>query len=250
MLVPTTQTLLAAWERGKAVPQRSDLALALLSAIYGEAARSPLAQLSIGDRDSLLLELRQQSFGSKWVAVAVCPGCGMRLEMEFSTADLRVQREPRPAGGDTNQVLNLRSGDYDIAFRVPNSSDLAAIQASGSFAADRKQLLHRLVSRASHREEAVSPGQLPEEILDAIEKRMAAADPQAEIRLNLLCCSCGRNWQVLFDVVTFFWSELDAWAIRLLREVDRLARAYGWRESDILAMSPWRRQCYLEMLHA
>jgi hypothetical protein len=36
----------------------------------------------------------------------------------------------------------------------------------------------------------------------------------------------------------------------VLREVHILASAYGWREDDILAMSPARRRIYLEMLRA
>jgi hypothetical protein len=49
-------------------------------------------------------------------------------------------------------------------------------------------------------------------------------------------------------VVAYFWSEINAWAYRLLGEVHSLASAYGWREEDILAMSPWRRHVYLEMV--
>ena len=52
----------------------------------------------------------------------------------------------------------------------------------------------------------------------------------------------------MFDIVSFFWAEIDAWARRVLREVNVLARAYGWRESDILALSPVRRQIYLSMV--
>jgi hypothetical protein len=48
--------------------------------------------------------------------------------------------------------------------------------------------------------------------------------------------------------VTFFWKEIAAHAKRLLREVHILAAAYKWREADILAMNPNRRQYYLEMV--
>ena len=57
-----------------------------------------------------------------------------------------------------------------------------------------------------------------------------------------------RSWAVMFDVVSFFWSEICVQAKRLLREVHTLARAYGWREVDILGMSTARRQFYLEMV--
>jgi len=80
------------------------------------------------------------------------------------------------------------------------------------------------------------------------EARLSLADPHADIRLDLDCSACQARWQAPFDIVPFLWSAVDAWALRLLRDVHRLARAYGWREADILALSPPRRRCYLELL--
>ena len=77
---------------------------------------------------------------------------------------------------------------------------------------------------------------------------MADADPQADVRLALDCPACGHKFLAAFDVVAYFWSEINAWAYRLLGEVHTLASAYGWREDDILALSPWRRHVYLEMV--
>ena len=42
--------------------------------------------------------------------------------------------------------------------------------------------------------------------------------------------------------------EVQARARRLLREVDVLARAYGWTEADVLALSEQRRTAYLEIV--
>ena len=77
---------------------------------------------------------------------------------------------------------------------------------------------------------------------------MGQSDPQAEIQLHLTCPACSRSWSVLFDIVSFFWSEICVQAKRLLREVHTLARVYGWREAEILSMSTARRQLYLEMV--
>ena len=77
---------------------------------------------------------------------------------------------------------------------------------------------------------------------------MAQADPQADVQLALSCPVCGHKWQTAFDIVSFFWSEINAWAARILREVHILAWGYGWREADILALRPWRREVYLEMV--
>ena len=53
----------------------------------------------------------------------------------------------------------------------------------------------------------------------------------------------------VFDELTVTVTETyDAWALRTLAEVHRLASAYGWREQDILALSPARRQLYLGMV--
>jgi hypothetical protein len=91
---------------------------------------------------------------------------------------------------------------------------------------------------------------LPESVVSAMAEQMAQADAPADIQLALTCPVCGQHWQAIFDIVSFFWSEIDAWAYRTLRDVHCLAAAYGWREADILALSPWRRQFYLEMVQA
>jgi hypothetical protein len=53
--------------------------------------------------------------------------------------------------------------------------------------------------------------------------------------------------QTLFDIGRYLWEELRAQAVRLLHEVHTLARFYGWREADILALSAARRHAYLEL---
>ena len=79
---------------------------------------------------------------------------------------------------------------------------------------------------------------------------MLEADPQAEIILVFSCQGCARRWEMLFDIAHFFWNEIAAEARRLLREIDALARAYGWSEREILSLSARRRQSYLELVAA
>jgi hypothetical protein len=52
------------------------------------------------------------------------------------------------------------------------------------------------------------------------------------------------------DPVTFFWSELQATARRILLQVHTLASAYGWSEREILGLSDTRRSLYLQMVNA
>ena len=81
-------------------------------------------------------------------------------------------------------------------------------------------------------------------------RRIAEADPLAEVILDARCTSCGHEWPLLFEIAEYFWREVSAEATRLLDQVGELARVFGWREQDILAMSAWRRRHYLEMATA
>jgi hypothetical protein len=89
--------------------------------------------------------------------------------------------------------------------------------------------------------------EVPDQILDAVEQRMAQLDPQAEVCLDLSCPECDHRWQMNFDIANFVWSQVVATARRVLREVDLLARTYGWSEDHVLALSPFRRQAYLDL---
>lgn len=106
------------------------------------------------------------------------------------------------------------------------------------------------VIEASLEGHALSAQMLPDCMLERIEERIADIDPQAEIRLNLVCPECDKAWTQVFDIVSYFWTEIDAWARRILLEVSVLARAFGWRESEIMGLSPTRRKIYLAMAQA
>jgi hypothetical protein len=250
MQVPSTQDLLAAWEHGRAAPRPTGRALALVSAACVDMRPDQIARLTIGARDHLLLKLRRKMFGARLAAVTRCPACHANLEMEFDADDIVVA----PPGGteehERAEGLSLRHDGYDIAFRLPNSLDLLALPAGGSIDESKRHLIERVLQRALHGDREVSAAELPRALIDALDQQMSRADPQGEVRLNLNCAECEASWRAPFDIVSYFWSEIDAWAIGVLRDVHRLARAYGWPEGDILALSPMRRQCYLDMLDA
>ncbi len=237
----TSAELLSAWERGQGQPLVTQ-ALVLLSAARPDASLDDLARLSIGRRDAALLALRGQVFGSRLSSVVGCPACGERLELTFDAADIGGESLALPA-----EDLALTAGEYSVRFRLPDSLDMAAAQGSDARAV-RATLIERCVLEARRGDEPVAAGDLPAKVVSAVAHRMAEADPMADIQISLTCPACEHAWQATFDIVSYFWAELHAWAYRLLAEVHTLASAYGWREADILALSPWRRQYYLGML--
>ncbi len=86
-------------------------------------------------------------------------------------------------------------------------------------------------------------------MIEAAVNALAELDPAADLRFDLVCPACGHGWEPLFDVAAFLWAAVERWALLTLRDVHQLALAYGWRESDVLALSPLRRQLYLEMAY-
>ncbi len=241
----TASLLLDAWEQGLGRPQ-VERALLLLAAATGEG-EDVLARLSVGRRDALLLDMRELTFGPRLASVSACPACGERMEATFNVSDLRVG--PEGAEGQP-EAFELNVNGYQLHFRLPDSLDQAALSACADVSAARDLLLRRCLLTVSHEGEEERAEKLPPEVLEMLARRMEEADPQADVQLGLSCELCGHAWQEAFDIGSFFCAELDAWASRLLVETHALARAYGWRESDILMMSAARRQFYLNLVGA
>jgi uncharacterized protein (UPF0212 family) len=232
----SAQELLDAWERGLAEPPVRR-ALLLLAAACPGADPEDLARESVGRRDARLLTLREWTFGPRLVSLASCPVCGERLETAFDVADIRVASHEDVA----EEPITLTVSGIELTFRLPNSADLLALTAAENVDGARRRLLGRCLL-------GTGADDLSEDALQAVARRMAEADPQGDVELSLSCPACGHSWLASFDIATFFWTEVDAWARVLLHEIHLLASAYGWRESDILALSPWRRRSYLELI--
>lgn len=229
-------------------------ALMILSVVYPDMTWQQLAALSIGERDARLLAVRERTFGSLLDVFTTCPKCQQELELRLTTTKLRfsIPDGMQDAGHGISTVI----GDLTVQYRLPDSTDLEAVAACKDIDAARRLLLDRCVLEiqndagdqrqpiAKHEETFTSAFET------ALARQMAEQDPQAEVLLNLQCVECKHEWQTLFDIATFFWSELEAHAKRLLNEIYILARAYHWREQDILALTPVRRRWYLEMATA
>jgi hypothetical protein len=241
MRVPSASELVDIWEAGASQPLPRRVLL-LLAAACPEASGDELLALPVGRRDAWLLQLYERLFGARLTVVAACAACGEQLESSFLVADLRVG--PNPA---VDPIHALRTDGYDVSFRLPASADLVAL-ADDSEADARSVLLARCLIEARDAEgQCVAAESLPRHVAAAVAAQMSAADPQADVQLDLTCPACEHRWQAAFDIARFLWNEIHAWTRRTLRDVHVLARAYGWREADVLALSPTRRQIYVEL---
>lgn len=239
--------LLTVWERGVYCPP-AEKALLLLRSAFPDAPPVALGQLTVGQRDLCLLKLREMTFGTKLTGVAACPDCGEQVELDFDTRDIVPDGNQLPEFRDDEAVneIPLALPGWELRFRLPTSADMVSLQADAS--QERAKLLEACVLQASHEGKPAQPAELPEDVVAALSERMGKEDPYLNISLALKCPACTHEWQMIFDIVSYFMSEINFWASRMLREVHRLAFAYGWSEADILGMSAWRRQRYLELI--
>ena len=241
---PLTQpTLMAVWDAAAGLPA-TRRALALLAGGCPDETPETLGQLSVGRRDARLLTLRGWAFGSEIDSLADCPGCGECTELSFRVADVLAVGglDPQPP------AVTVPMNGGELRFRLPNTLDLEAVEAARTEPERVAILLRQCRLPAGDGEPDAGADPLPDAVVAAVAERMAEADRHAGIELALSCPGCGHHWLAPFDIAQFVWSEVDAWARRTLYDVHVLARAYGWRESDVLALSPRRRQLYLEMV--
>lgn len=242
----SAQDILVIWETG-AKQHLLDRGLTILSAGYPLLSWPALADLSIGQRDSLLLELYTSTFGGRLSAQAACPACQHVLEFGLEAGALRLG-----SGGSGSGRFEVQVPDGPtIEFRLPTSRDLASLVTSQP-ADGTRYLAQRCVLQIRQQGEPLEldRAELPDGWLEALNAGLSAHDPQADLELELTCPVCAHNWQLGFDILDFFWTEIKAQARRLVQEVHLLARAYGWDEQDILNMSAARRSIYLELVGA
>jgi hypothetical protein len=205
-----------------------------------------LASLTVGERDARLLALRQALWGPEMVAVATCPACRERIEMTLDARQFLAR-----SGTPRADALSLRIAGYDVTFRLPTSLDLIALTERADVVDSRDALLKLcLVSARDGEASLAHDDPVPEEVVAGVVQAVADADPLADIQLAVNCPTCRHQWRVGFDIVSFLWTEIEAWALRILREVHTLASAYGWHERDILNLSSMRRRFYLESVSA
>ncbi len=188
----------------------------LLVAALERVSQDEASAWPVDERDRSLLAGRRGMFGAALPFVTRCRSCGETME-----------------GSLDSDVLLAAEGTPDGGLRAPSSRDLADAARAGDPGV--------LVARC-----APAPGPAPVDL----EARLERAFPLLDVRVELACEACGATIAERFDVVRYFWDELERHATNVLDDVHALARAYGWSEADILALGPARRRAYLARVTA
>ena len=244
--------LLSLWEGGQ-TRHPIDRALLLCAWARPELAPEQLARLPLGTVNAALLQLRGALFGPTIDLQIACEQCGEQLETQIITSDLL-------AGARTNDA----PATIDVqgfAFRLPDSRDLAAVSQEPDVDIAAQQLLERCCMSTPGRpkgeyrsaQHEATPVSRPDgtadlrSLLAQVEEQLESADPLADMRLDVTCHACGHHTAAVLDPCTVLWTDVQRHARSLIEQVHTLARAYGWTESEVLALSVARRSAYLEL---
>lgn len=226
----SAQAVLIAWEQGRH-RHPVDRALLLRALSSPATEHADLADEPLGRCNVALLKARASTFGAWLRAGLDCPVCGAALEIVLDTYEL-LGANPEPADHVEIEIDGIR-------FRSPCHRDLAHI-AGESDTDTAATMLASLCAVDADVDEHSDVAALIAEIELALER----ADPWVNPSLSLSCGECGHRWSEVLDVPALFWAEVEHRARMLLDEVHLLARAYGWTEGAILALSEHRRAAY------
>ena len=227
--------LLALWEAGLAQP-----ALCRGDALLDGAGIEPPA--SLGARNRGLAALHRDWFGRALALVSRCDACGTVVEFDADCDAL--------TGATHAHDGVLQFHGYDLAFRLPRQADVLDAAAAVDDLAFARRLLTSCVTSCRHADRDFAASLLPDEVLDALSRRLEALDPDAAFSFAVRCPQCAAEWDATLDLDDVLWQKVQAAAERLLLDVDLLARRYGWTEGDVMVLGPTRRAAYVQLAAA
>ncbi|HEY2360461.1 MAG TPA: hypothetical protein VGK36_05060 [Candidatus Angelobacter sp.] len=176
-------------------------------------SRELVSEMLIGDRDYLLLRLRQISLGDRVEQVMRCPApaCGQKADVEFLISELQVRRVKAIQPLYEIELSEpLRKDDPKsghVALRLPTGHDLEAIldckdvnpamANTRLFARIVKKLGREPLSEAAARELSL---RTRHEITTFLNK----ITPGPELKIEVQCPHCRADMSYPFDLYGFF----------------------------------------------
>lgn len=227
---PASQSarLLEAWDRACAATEVARGAvLAQQLGLQPEAAAATVARTAAS-----MIGLHCACFGDTAEMVMTCASCGESLEVDVDLAACG-------AGHSTADRREIVTGAGPMVVRALTINDLIAV---GDCIDPVDALLERLVPGGVDNLAALSAAD--RELIDAVAQDLAGA---AGTVISAHCPGCGALARAGLDPTALVWDRVEQWALDQLATVATLARAYGWSEPEVLALSPARRARYLEM---
>ncbi len=205
---------------------------------------SPLWGLSVASRLKRLLHVLRDTEGISALPLRVhCPAtnCRQTLELELALAELDSLHDEAADG----ELLRFPRGEAEpLAFRRPTGDDLRRWRSANLTTSTAPETLFRTL--------LVSPSAEPEPLeprsVDACLEAFAEFDALVAFEVSTTCPHCAHTSPHPVDLESLALNHLRSAQERLYREIHFLAQAYGWSETEILAVPRRRRLRYLAHL--
>jgi hypothetical protein len=168
-----------------------------------------VSDMLVGDRDYLLLRLRQMDLGDHVHQVMRCPSpaCGKKVDVDFLVSEIEVRRV-----GELPAAYRVQLGEgadaVNVSVRLPTGRDQEAMAAlaPANPAAANTRLFSRAVLKWGER------GMLDEEAARALPLRhrsqlaafLERSSPGPDLYLDVQCPMCGTDMGSSFDLHGFF----------------------------------------------
>lgn len=196
--------------------------------------RAQIAQLTIGDRERLVLAVWRLTFGARMELVLTCPhgDCGAPMDIDFEIAAEAAPPAPRSA------VHRVVRDGAQARFRLPCGTDLEVLARQPEAGADA--LLDRCLVDVH--------GTLSASLRAAVEAEIAELSSGQGDEMEAACPQCGRSFVAPFEPVTALLTRLGRGRDELDSDVHLLSLHYHWPLDAILALPRPRRRAYVALL--
>jgi len=168
-----------------------------------------------------------------------CGDCERPFDMDFSLAEL-VSHLGTESGTDAGDRVRLPDGR---SCRLPTGEDEIAV---ADLAPEQAALA--LADRLLTGGTLSAPSD--EDGLAALQRHLAERAPGLDLDLEAACPECGAGQPVRFDIQSYLLTSLLQEQERLVYEVHRLARAYGWHLDEILGLPRRLRRRHVGLIEA
>lgn len=218
-----------------------------------------IRKMPVGDRNFLVLKLREITFGNKIDAVIQCPDadCNKKMDISFLLSNLPVKYLNDGIQYHNYTVKNknhLKQFPVEITFeyRLPNGEDqeLLAKDVLKNEKEAVEKLLARCVFKINGKQKDIKSTieSLPKTILSELENEIKRVSPGIETRIEAICPECFKKFEFEFNIAEWFINEMTYNTDIFFRQTHLIAFYYKWTEREILLLERSRRIKYAEMI--
>lgn len=200
-----------------------------------EAGLALMRSLSTGTREALLQSAALRFHpGLEWFQTR-CASCGESFDVTVALGDA-----PRKTEGPGFPVTQIDTSLGTRRFEAPNGGheESVARRMASEPGLDVRRAFAALCGLGENAQEDAAG--FDESDLTAIDDAMEALSPEIADETHSRCPACGADAVARIDPFRFALPR----EAEILQSVHRLARAYGWREDEILRLSTARRRSY------